>query len=84
MDALLLVLAPRGGGHVLAGAGLAAPLAAGAQPARAVPRLGMLLTGSPSDMLQSRELGALTKRLGQLGWVEGWTLGVETRFVPDL
>jgi putative ABC transport system substrate-binding protein len=64
---------------------LAAPLAAGAQQARAVPRLGMLLTGSPSDMLQSRELDALTKKLGELGWVEGRNLGVEARWAkkPD-
>ena len=40
----------------------------------------MLLTGSPSDMRQSRELDALTKKLGELGWVEGRTLGVETRW----
>jgi len=63
-----------------AGSLLAAPLAAWAQEARALPRLGMLLTGSPSDMRQSRELDALTKKLGELGWVEGRTLGVETRW----
>src|SRR6266849_3885806 len=69
----------------LASSLLAAPLAAGAQQARAVPRLGMLLTGSPSDMLQSRELDALTKKLGELGWVEGRNLGVEARWAkkPD-
>jgi ABC-type uncharacterized transport system substrate-binding protein len=67
----------------LAGGLLTAPLAAGAQPVRAVPRLGMLLTGSPSDMRQSRELDALTKKLGELGWVEGRTLGVETRWARN-
>src|SRR6266478_3824731 len=67
----------------LAGGLLAAPLAARAQPARAVPRLGMLLTGSPSDMRQSRELDALTKKLGELGWVEGRTIGVETRWAKN-
>ena len=67
----------------LAGGLLAAPLAAGAQQARAVPRLGMLLTGSPSDMLQSRELGALTKKLGELGWVEGRNLSVEARWAKN-
>jgi putative ABC transport system substrate-binding protein len=67
----------------LTGGLLAAPLAAEAQPARAVPRLGMLLTGSPSDMRQSRELDALTKKLGELGWVEGRTLGVETRWAKN-
>src|SRR5260370_7904142 len=62
---------------------LAAPLAVEAQSARAVPRLGMLLTGSPSDMRQSRELDALTKKLAELGWVEGRTLGVETRWAKN-
>ena len=66
-----------------AGSLLAAPLAAWAQEARALPRLGMLLTGSPSDMRQSRELDALTKKLGELGWVEGRTLDVETRWAKD-
>ena len=67
----------------LAGGLLAAPLAAEAQQARAVPRLGMLLTGSPSDRLQSRELNALTKKLGELGWVEGRNLGVEARWAKE-
>ena len=67
----------------LAGSLVAAPLAAEAQQARAVPRLGMLLTGSPSDMRQSRELDALTRKLGELGWVEGRTLGVETRWAKN-
>ena len=53
---------------------LAAPFVAEVQQAGKVPRLGMLLTGSPSDMRQSRELDALTKKLSELGWVEGRTL----------
>src|SRR5216683_4204338 len=68
---------------IWAGGLLAAPLAAEAQQARAVPRLGMLLTGSPSDMRQSRELDALRKKLGELGWVEGRTLDVETRWAKN-
>ena len=62
---------------------LAAPLAAGAQQGRALPRLGMLLTGTPADTAQSRELDALTKKLGELGWVEGRTLAVETRWATN-
>ena len=62
---------------------LAAPLVAEAQQAGKVPRLGMLLTGSPSDMRQSRELDALTRKLGELGSVEGRTLGVETRWAKN-
>jgi putative ABC transport system substrate-binding protein len=63
----------------LAGGLLAAPLAAEAQPPRTSPRLGMLLTGASSDRSQSRELGAFMKRLGELGWVDGRNLSVETR-----
>jgi len=67
----------------LAGGLLAAPLAAEAQQARTVPRLGMLLTGSPSDMTQSRELDAFTEKLSELGWVEGRTLSVEARWAKN-
>jgi putative ABC transport system substrate-binding protein len=67
----------------VAGGLLAAPLAAGAQQAPAVTRLGMLLTGLPSDMLQSRELDALTKKLGELGWVEGRNLVVEAQWAKN-
>ena len=62
---------------------LAAPLAAEAQHAQTSPRLGMLLTGSPSDRGPSRELDALTKKLGELGWVEGRNLGVEVRWAKN-
>jgi putative ABC transport system substrate-binding protein len=64
---------------------LAAPLAAEAQRAQTSPRLGMLLTGSPADQGPSRELDALKKRLSELGWVEGQTLVIETRWArnPD-
>ena len=47
------------------------------------PRLGMLLSGSRSDMTQSRELDAFMRRLGDLGWIEGQTLGVEARWTED-
>jgi putative ABC transport system substrate-binding protein len=67
-----------------AGGGLlAAPLVAEGQPTRTVHRLGMLITGAPSDMTQSRELGAFTKKLGELGWVEGRNLSVEARWAKD-
>jgi putative ABC transport system substrate-binding protein len=67
----------------LAGGLLAAPLAAEAQPAGTVPRLGMLLMGSPSR--PSAELDAFTKQLGELGWFEGQNLAVDRRFAdrPD-
>jgi len=62
---------------------LAAPLAVEAQHAQTSPRLGMLLTGSPADRGASRELDALKKRLSELGWVEGQTLGLETRWAKN-
>lgn len=62
---------------------LIAPVAAEAQPAGTSPRLGMLLTGSASDMTQARELDALKKKLSELGWIEGRNLGVEARWAED-
>ena len=51
----------------LAGGLLAAPLVGEPQARRASPRLGLLLTGSPSDMTQARERDAFTRKLGELG-----------------
>jgi len=65
------------------GAFLAPSLIAEGQQTRTVPRLGMLLTGSSSDQSQSRELGSFTRKLGELGWVEGKSLAVETRWAAD-
>jgi putative ABC transport system substrate-binding protein len=62
---------------------LAAPLAAEAQQPKVSARLGLLLTGSPSDMTQSRELNAFTRKLGELGWIEGQTLRVDTRWATS-
>ncbi len=69
----------------LAGGLLAAPLAAQAQQPGPKPRVGLLLTGSPLDKAQTRELEAFTKKLAQLGWVDGETLTVKTRWAgtPD-
>jgi ABC-type uncharacterized transport system substrate-binding protein len=62
---------------------LAAPLAAEAQRAGKVPRIGVLLIGSPSR--RSVELDAFTKQLGELGWFEGQNLAVDRLFAdgPD-
>ena len=68
---------------IIAGGLLAAPLAAEAQSTRPVPRLGLLLTGAPYDISQSRELGALTRKLSELGWVEGQNLSVDTRWAEN-
>jgi putative tryptophan/tyrosine transport system substrate-binding protein len=63
----------------LAGGLLEASLGAEGQQPKTNARVGMLLTGSPSDTAQSREQDAFKKKLGELGWVEGRNLIVEVR-----
>jgi len=60
----------------LAGA-FAAPLAAGAQQAREVPRVGFLFYGSAG---LSPELDAFRQGLNELGYIEGQNVAVEYRF----
>ena len=76
----------------LAGTGavlLAAPLAADAQQAGKVPRIGFLGSTSPSDM--SAHLDAFRQGLRELGWVEGQNIVIDYRYaegrfdrLPDL
>ena len=76
----------------LAGTGavlLAAPLAADAQQAGKVPRIGFLRTTSPSD--RPHLLDAFRQGLRELGWVEGQNIVIGYRFaegrldrLPDL
>ena len=61
---------------LLAGA-FAAPLAAGAQQAREVPRVGFLFYGSAGP---SPELDAFRQGLNELGYIEGQNVAVEYRF----
>jgi putative ABC transport system substrate-binding protein len=58
---------------------LAVPLAANAQPAGKVYRLGYLSTGSPTATYV-RPLEAFREGLRELGWVEGRNLVIEYRF----
>jgi putative ABC transport system substrate-binding protein len=69
---------------LVSGGLLATPLAAEAQQAKTVPRLGMLFIGSPSVPPGPGE-DAFMKQLGELGWVEGRNLAVERRWAdrPD-
>jgi len=60
----------------LAGGFLAAPLAAGAQPAPKVPRVGSLSTGPRS----AAAAAVLSEPLVALGYVEGKTIIVERRY----
>jgi len=60
---------------------LVAPLAAEAQEAGKVARIGFLGTGSSSDMSDmSRPVGAFRQGLRELGWVEGQNIVVDYRF----
>ena len=67
----------------LAGTGallLAVPLAAEAQPAGKVYRIGFLSPASPSDPRVQRFLAAFRNGLGELGYVEGQTIAIESRW----
>ena len=63
----------------LAGGFLAAPLAASAQPAGKVYRIGYLSTGSASATYL-RPLEAFRQGLRELGWVEGKNIVIEYRY----
>ena len=56
---------------------LAAPLAARAQPAGKVPRVGFLLGFSPGP---SREVDAFQRGLRELGYIEGQNIAIEYRY----
>jgi len=57
---------------------LAMPLAAGAQQAVKVPRIGLLSSFSPSDTALWNQ--AFRQGLGDLGWVDGKTISIEYRY----
>src|SRR5215470_6339068 len=66
----------------LLGSGVAGwPLAARAQQAQRVPRIGVLLPGSRSSFAVRVE--ALRQGLQQLGYVEGRTIALEWRFADE-
>src|SRR5262245_6253306 len=60
---------------------LAAPLAADAQQAGKVPRIGFLSLTSPSD--RPHLLDAFRQRLRELGWVEGQNIVIDYRYAED-
>jgi putative ABC transport system substrate-binding protein len=61
----------------VAGNLLAAPLAAGAQQARKVHRIGFLFWGDPGP---SAELDAFRQGLHELGYIEGQNIAIDVRF----
>jgi putative ABC transport system substrate-binding protein len=66
----------------LAGAAalLAAPLAAQAQPAGKVSRVGVLLPGNSATAARSPRMQAFYQALRDLGWVEGQNVAFERRY----
>jgi putative ABC transport system substrate-binding protein len=82
--------AHRGGGMMIRGGALvavlavsllAAPLAADAQQAGKLPRIGFLSVTSPSD--RPPLLAAFRQRLRELGWVEGQNIVIDYRYAED-
>jgi putative ABC transport system substrate-binding protein len=63
----------------LTGGLLAAPLAADAQPARRMPRIGVLLPAEPESPTEPNA-SAFRQGLRDLGYVEGQTIAVEYRY----
>jgi putative tryptophan/tyrosine transport system substrate-binding protein len=62
---------------------LAAPLAAEAQRAEEVPRVGYINPGFPSDPVQIRRLEAFRQGLRELGYAEGRNIALEPRWAED-
>jgi len=62
----------------LLGAAAAWPLAARAQQAAKVPRIGYLGGATPSA--QGQWVAAFVQRLRELGWIEGRTIAIEYRW----
>jgi putative ABC transport system substrate-binding protein len=69
----------------IAGLGGAAawPLAAGAQQAEPMRRVGALLVGAKDDPITQSNIAAFRERLAMLGWVEGRNLRMDYRFADD-
>src|SRR2546425_568895 len=59
---------------------LAAPFAAGAQPAGRIPRIGWLMPNTPVSPIDSHITQAFRQGLRELGWIEGETVNIEYRF----
>ena len=65
---------------LLGGAAAASPLAALAQQAERVRRLGVLMNLQADDSVAKARIGALQQSLQQLGWIEGRNLQIEYRW----
>jgi putative ABC transport system substrate-binding protein len=67
----------------LTGALLAAPLAAEAQQAGKVPRIGVLSPGNSARAARNPRMQAFYQALRDLGWVEGQNVAFERRYAED-
>jgi ABC-type uncharacterized transport system substrate-binding protein len=68
----------------LGGAAFVRPIAADAQPAAGVPRIGLLMGSSPSD--EATKLDAFRGALEKLGYIDDQTILIEVRYAmgqPD-
>jgi putative ABC transport system substrate-binding protein len=66
--------------RLIGGVGAAWPFAARAQPAEGVRRVGVLMARRPEDPQGQKQFAALRQGLSELGWSEGKTLHIETRW----
>jgi putative ABC transport system substrate-binding protein len=67
---------------VIAGSATAWPLAAHAQPAEKMRRIGALIGYAEGDPIAKSRVAAFAQGLQQLGWTEGRNLQIEYRFAP--
>ena len=68
---------------LLGGAAVVGPLAARAQQAERVRRIGVLMGAVESDPARQSQLAAFRGALAKLGWREGSNLGIEVRWGGD-
>ena len=64
----------------LGGMTVASPLAARAQPAERMRRIGVHLPGAADDLEYQGRLAAFQQRLAQLGWTDGRNVRIDTRW----
>ena len=67
----------------LLGGAAAWPLAARAQQAQRMRRIGVLVAGDDNDPDWKNRLSALTKALADLGWSDGRNLRMDLRWAGD-
>jgi putative ABC transport system substrate-binding protein len=63
----------------LLGGAAAWPLAARAQQGERMRRIGVLISATGDDPQMRRQIAALQEGLGELGWIEGSNVRIDTR-----